>query len=721
MILAVASAMASAEYADTVSVKDLPPGAVAVTEPGYYAEPGKTYVLMRDLSSEMTALFLGKDVTLDLNGHTVTFAAGPYEHVPNYGFEEGLRAWDVSRAPGAKATPSNVRPMVGEGILELKAGDELVSPFITLPVANRSYYAMCAVATNTMHVSIRVEDEKGQPVRCEFKGGSVPRVYAPEEQYHPELGGGVVFAHLHHLPAGKYRIRIKAETDCLIDECDIRPALDAGIAVVGAIEPYATYADVVKFYPCAFFDYNKTGAQAGVPVDGLPMVKGKGTITIKNGIVKAGTVGIRTLGVQSNAPEVTVLLDNVKIVNAGINANAARIAKATLRNCRFEVDTPFIVNRHDTSETSVSVGSAMEVSGCAFMGGQGNFSGSCPAIHDNLFVNAQTVTNHYSISPYTGTKIYRNRFEPTIGSGIYIGGGHDVEVYENVFRIETSPPNCEYRYSGYSTNAIRLSDYNSKRTAPDTERCAGNRVYKNKIYITGKAYPQFKGYTPATYAFHYSCGGGTNYIHDNEIFVDLKDQGSNVAITAFFISGGTNSGGEWFGNKVVSNVPPVQVSGRYGPARFDKIYANTFIKAPNAPPGMQAVRMGSWDEWNEATATDIEFYSNRCEGFAFGIEATKREHSYTVGWTLTLKVLDASGAPSKGQAVLVQDAQGKGAASLKTDSKGLAKAMLPAYRVHGTQRTDCAAYTVVVGDPFAGGTRHAVKLDEDTEISVRLK
>ena len=77
-------------------------GEVAITKLGCYAEEGKTYVLMNDISSPTSAIFLGKNVTLDLNGHTITYADGPYQHVPNYSFEEGLTGWDTSRAPGAR-------------------------------------------------------------------------------------------------------------------------------------------------------------------------------------------------------------------------------------------------------------------------------------------------------------------------------------------------------------------------------------------------------------------------------------------------------------------------------------------------------------------------------------------------------------------------------------------------------------------------------------------
>ena len=66
------------------------PGEIPVSEPGNCAKPGATYVLTRDITSPTSGFFLGNDVTLDLNGHTLTYAAG-YTGVPNCGFEDGLK------------------------------------------------------------------------------------------------------------------------------------------------------------------------------------------------------------------------------------------------------------------------------------------------------------------------------------------------------------------------------------------------------------------------------------------------------------------------------------------------------------------------------------------------------------------------------------------------------------------------------------------------------
>ena len=59
------------------------PGEIPVSKPGSYDKPGATYILVNDISSPASTLFLGKDVTLDLNGYTLTYADGEYDHIPN--------------------------------------------------------------------------------------------------------------------------------------------------------------------------------------------------------------------------------------------------------------------------------------------------------------------------------------------------------------------------------------------------------------------------------------------------------------------------------------------------------------------------------------------------------------------------------------------------------------------------------------------------------------
>jgi len=110
------------------------------------------------------------------------------------------------------------------------------------------------------------------------------------------LGGGFVFAHLHNIPAGKYRIRVVAETDCLVDEIDIRPAMDVGVGILDDTHPFGHYDHLYEGVHGAFYDYT-SDYEKGTPLPEIPKAEGRGTVTIKNGVIKSGTPGIMSWGI----------------------------------------------------------------------------------------------------------------------------------------------------------------------------------------------------------------------------------------------------------------------------------------------------------------------------------------------------------------------------------------------------------------------------------------
>ena len=603
----------------------------------------------------------------------------------NSGFEEGLKGWDVSKAPGAKlVNTADVHVFLGKKLLSLQAGDVITSSYIYLPVANRSYFAMCGITGRYYHdmkkypddemkVSVYVEDEQGNEVKCVTKYGDTTMLSCPVEKKSPRLGGGFVYAHLNHLPAGKYRVRIKADTDCLVDEIDIRPAMDVGISIIEKTTPLAHYDQVIReSYPPvipAFFDYTED-VTTGKPLSSLPQVEGAGTITIKNGVIESGAVGILSWGIQSSAANVKIILTNVKIKTSGISSGAADILWAGISNCRFDVDMPFLIQRHVNLCSVILRGdNASEIAHNAFYGGEGCLSikGKYSLVHDNLFVNNQTVTNHYSIMG-TGdsSKIYNNRFEPKQGSGIYVT--RYTEVFNNIFKIETSAPTCEYGREEYSTAAIRLGDYHA---APGSPRASvGNRIHDNKIFITAKNYPEPKKFIPMAWGIYYSAGGGENYVYGNEIVVNKVDTSSKVLTAAFYICGGEGFGGEFYDNRITTNVPAAWIASFYGGASNSKIYNNTIIPLNHAK--FKTFRMGSLG-CDECVAKNIQFRSNDFRGEKFDLQVTDQDHSYTVYWTLQVKVTDKKGAPVKNAEVTVRDKNGSVVLQSKTDEYGKAE------------------------------------------------
>ncbi len=690
-------------------------GEVPVCSPGNYGEPGTTYILMNDLSSPGSTIFLGKDVTFDLNGYTLTFADGSYEHVPNYSFEEGLKEWDFSKAPTATVEDTKVHVFTGDKIVRLSKNEELVSPYVYLPVPNRSYLAMCGVVRPDMKVSVYVEDAQGASVRCTTAYADGVKQSCPVEHRSPRLGGGFVFAHLNGLPAGKYRIRVKAETNCLVDHIDIRPAMDTGIGIVEKTHPLGHNDHFHERGYSAFFDYTDD-VSTGRPLPGIPQASGKGTVTIRNGTIVNGTDGAISRGIQSTAAEVHVILHNVSIVNSGINATAVDVPQATITNCTFDVQNPFIINRHGSEFYAVDLTGEKPsgVSFSEFFGGQGClvFKGNYSTIHHNRFVNRQTVTNHYSIMAMgDSSKIFANHIEPETGSGIEVYVHRGMEIFDNTIKINASPPTCEYGHEEYSVAAVRIADYNAEPGSPNG--CFGNKVYNNRIVITGQDYREYQDYIPMAWAIFYSASGGDNLIFGNEIHVeDLTPELKNET-GAFYIGGGT-IGGQFFKNRVTTNVPAAWVASRYGGAKDTRLYNNTIIRAPGADETTLPFRMG-WEQRKDCVAKDVVFSSNRFEGFQFGIGSTDQAHSYSVWWTLTVKVTDKEGKPVEGLPVRILNKDGQEIALQKTGEQGLVQVGLKEYAVDGKQQFTENPYTITAGDKKA-----KVNLNKNTEINLTI-
>ncbi|MGQ9620475.1 MAG: hypothetical protein ACUVTX_05755, partial [Bacteroidales bacterium] len=647
---------------------------IAVTEPGIYAVPGASYILMNDISSLSSSVFLGKDVTFDLNGFSITFADGGYEHIPNYGFEEGLKGWDVSKAPGAEITDRKKQVMIGEKTLSLKEGDEIISQFINLPVQGRSYFAICGVASHEMKVSVFVEDITGNEVRCRLDYGNEEIIACPAEELSPRLGGGIVYAHLAGISAGKYRLRVKALTDCIIDYADIRPALDVGIGIVKEVQPQVNYKHLYNSIHGAFYDYRMNSA--------LPSVRGKGTVTIKNGTIINGTEGILSWGIQSTADSVLLTLENIMVITSGINTNAVDAAQAMIKGCTFDVDNPFIINRHGSDHYAVDLWGKFpsEVLYSEFYGGQGClvFKGAGSKIHHNFFANRQTVTNHYSIMAMgDSSKIFENRIAPELGSGIEIYIHRAIEIYNNEFSVEASPPTCEYGHSDYSSTAIRIADYGAGQ---GSERAAfGNRIYNNKIVVTGKDFPEYTDYVPMAWAVFYSASGGDNYFFRNEISVeDLTPQLKNET-GAFYVGGASD--GYFFENIITTNVPAFWIASRYGSAENIYISGNVIIKSGFFSVNYTPVRMG----WHNNTAKNIIFQSNINSGSEFEIDRTTKNHSFCVYWTLKIMVRDNKGKPVNNQTVIIYNSEGNEVANMKTGPDGELRIELPEYSVSGSE------------------------------------
>lgn len=684
---------------------------VGISKPGNYATSGTTYQLVQDISSATSPIFLGNNVTLDLNGYTISFADGSYENIPNYDFEDGTAHWDLSKAPNAKIKDDKVHVFTGKHILRLKKGEEIVSEFIRLPVANRSYFAMCGVATWDMKVSLYIDDENGNSIQCLQTVGDSTRQSCPMLNRSPRLGGGFITAHLFGQPAGQYRVRVRAETDCLIDHVDLRPAMDVGISIIENTQATAHNDDLYDGRHPAFFDFATPGTTE--PVDGIPRVNGSGTITIKNGVIKSGALGVLSWGIQSTAKDVRIILDNVKIESRGINTNAVDVPSARITNCLFQIDAPFIINRHVSEHAVVLRGpQPSEVAFSQFYGGQGclTIMGEHSDVHDNLFVNRQTVTNHYSVMAMgDGSIIHNNLFKPDIGSGVEIFRHKNIQIYKNEFHIEAAPPTCEYGHEEYSTAAIRVADYDAEPGAENG--CSDNRIYQNTFFITGKDYPEYSDYVPMAWAFFHSVSGGDTYIYDNDIVVNHTAPNSKAEAAAIYI-GGSRNGGLWANNRITTNVPAAWIASRYGGAADAVLLRNSITLSPDAADDVKPFRMG-WAERQDCVADNIRFDANDFHNTTFGIDQTHQPHTYSVFWTLTLLAKLRNGSPAAQLPVHIKNMDGALIAEHGTDENGSASFQLKEFSFLKNDRVYASPYTIDVGGKILN-----VNLDQNKHIEI---
>jgi len=391
------------------------------------------------------------------------------------------------------------------------------------------------------------------------------------------------------------------------------------------------------------------------------------------------------------------------------------VPQATITHCSFDVDNPFIINRHFANFYAVDLRGeeASEVSFSEFHGGQGClvFKGNKSSIHHNYFVNRQMVTNHYSIMAMgDSSKIFENRIEPEVGSGIEIYVHRNIEIFNNIIKIKTSPPTCEYGHEEYSTAAVRMADYLAKPGASNA--CFGNKVYNNKIFITANVFDADERYVPMSWAIYYSASGGDNYVFGNDIVIEKTNLSSKAITTAFYICGGTEGfGGQFYNNRITTNVPAAWIASYYGGTANTKLYNNTIIKSATANASFKPFRMG-WKERDDCFAKNVEFRSNVIKGVDFDLDITNQPHSYSVYWTLNIKAADKKGKPLKDAEVIIRDKNNNVVAETKTDADGKLQTELLEYSFENSEKKFASPYTVSIGN-----SQKKVELNKNTEIT----
>lgn len=663
---------------------------VEISECGKLSARNTYYLLKRDLSSTRTCLLATDDIVIDLNTYTIRYDVGYGDTasrlIPNAGFEESAEGasgdtvlgWDLSKAPGAKVVSTWSMPLVGSRVLYVPANGEVVSGWMEIPVANRSYRGSLVQRGNGgTSMTITVERDLG--------GGATEVVCS--RSVSDGLGGGkAAYCNFHGKPAGSYRIRATSTASQHYDDAAIVPSLAAGI---GAVSYFTQWQERDNFV-C-----NLDDGTCNLPDDyelNNPTVRG-GNIEIRNGTIKGASRSMRSYGVFVKGAK--AVLRNVTVEANGTAAQTVAASSAWIFFSTLKANMPWVINREDLTETNATFGSGTVISDSQVIGGQGtiSFNGALEGtVRRSRLINRATVTNHYAIclGGSEHIRIEGNQFNcaegdancPAFsGSGITLYRSRNCEISDNTFYMVSAPCDAEYVNGVFSTNAIRMTDYDAPVGA--TNGVTGNLVHHNVFHLKGVGYPLMPKCAPYANGVFYSVGAGDNFIESNQFNID--NTSSLSASYAFYI-GASHNGGIWKSNVVNANDNPVWYSSAYGAAANARMIGNTFNRIPNPsislPDSIPAIRMG-YCCGNEASNLLLKD-NNLGAGFEWFQFTSNQPAPYSVEflWSVNLEVRSASGAPISGATVKLNGASTQFAGT--TDDAGRVTLVARDYSQSGT-------------------------------------
>ena len=433
---------------------------LAAHGPGPYVldQAGTTYVLLSDVRTAGTAFVVGAaGVTLDLNGHTVTYGDSSPVPVVNGGFEEGsgtaVPGWDLSGAPSA-ALAANTRLLFGSQVLRLSnfsTAQRIVSDPITLPLVGHTYAATITPANPDTQVTVQVSV-------IDAITGAVLGSGTSAGAYR----GFSAIAHFTPTTADPVRLQI-----------DITPAggvaqsVDLDGATLTVSGDYGILAS--RTWGGEILGFTNLSSQAQA------VYKSAANFTVKNGSILQG----QGAGYASsplffrNLPGVVV--DNVQTLATGMDTQSLEATYAsvgvTVRGSTFREDIDNISNRMSNFATLKlnDISGPIDVEGNHLLGSPqigimlaANDPQYPVRILNNEIRQNAVVTNGYAIifSAVQNFTIADNTIIPTNGKGINLDGynpsllGHG-EFYGNYIDVQEGY-NREYPSSGIQAVALRL-------------------------------------------------------------------------------------------------------------------------------------------------------------------------------------------------------------------------------------------------------------------------
>jgi PKD repeat protein len=635
--------------------------------PAPYAltQAGTIYQLQTDVITSGTAfVILNKNITLDLNGHTVTYDNSQPIVVPNGGFEDGssptdIPHWNVSQAPAARRVPA-MTGMWGNWMLQLaniSSTQTLKSDPVSIPQANVEYTAVVTPKASRYDTTVRlsvVDTVTGAVLASKASGA-------------PDRGFGAVVSF------------VPTTTDPVTLQIDVTPAAGKTVTVE---------LDNVTLTPSR--NYGVVAAQWST----LPIQLQTATIkagsskavnaTIKNGSIIQGqaqshsgsalylralTQGFVVDGVSvstdgdDTSPIFGEFTKNATVINSQIQGNTQRVTNRMLMFAGIDLQRSMGAIDIENNKILGRLQSGIEI------GGYSSTSTNYKAIKisGNNIGQESHWTDGYGIFLMNGLnnfEVVNNTVVPVSGRGIMIASAGSTAttqtgtIHDNYVSI-VEQPNLEYGTS-FDPTAFRMRVYSTYK----------NIQVSNNTFIahTGAGMPwDCLGGRITIYSAH-GENANSNIIFSNNIFKAILDSvdpsykgiraSQALGLSLAAIDPGT--GTKFISNTFASNSISLNFGDNdsYGLLNSDVLFLNNTIakSAEGAAVPYKAILAGNWDN----TVTNIRLIDMQYTGGATAgvVFAGNKAKDVEFGSLVNVTAVDAHGNPLAGAIVSILNQDG---------------------------------------------------------------
>jgi hypothetical protein len=673
---------------------------INVTACGCLNQANTDYVLQNDVVSDGSCFAIaGQNISLDLNGHTITYDNMAPIAVPNGDFEEGTGAaatnWDFSNAPSAqRIVGTKIGPVqVYSGSASMKfptpAADQYIrSDAITLQPNTK--YSLSAVAYNPYGGKVYVELE-GTATQA-YRTGILYRGYqyfyttfttgASPETYNLRLG----VTDAGSLPSGQI----------YLDDVQIRKFRSYAVTLGANPGLSTTPADLA----C----YSEANTSGGVIKNGT-IIQGQASSNYGHGVsIAASNALVEDLNITVQGP-------NSININSDQEATALTIQDNYLVN---NVTTITSRESFDGAAIYANRSNGTVIRRNTIRGGiQGGISlddfrgNTVPLTVDSndITVNSK-YTNDFAITVWgdANTTISNNTIDCTQGTdgcrGIYTGGGASgTKILNNTVSVREVNRNQEY--NGCEINGA----YGIQIEYASNVEVGGNTITAVADECPGYAF-RINPWNDA-----HTITGTNNSAHDNT-FIGVSRNGTTQVSSANLITDIQDASvlsylrniliadQYWFYFSAnTTNFPMASTTFAIGGSPTSP-YTPLFSYNP-APPGPSTVDAQFIDNryGNAAARTAFENTSFVCQGSLYacavgGGSAIDKYASFFYSWYLTVTVKGNDNNPISNATVTAVDTLGTTRFTGTTDANGVVTATLPQWYNDASVLTQYNGYTI---------------------------